>query len=413
VKKKLMAVAVAGALAAPALALAQGTSTVNIYGQLRVDVVRADQGTGANPARVKKLWMMNRYDSGIGFRGEAKLGGNLSAWFQCENTLDVPGEDQNGDGPTGLCDRNSGLGLMGPWGNFFVGNWDTPFKLNHGSKYRPLSTASIWGSRGILFNENADPGDDETNPFQFTRRSMNSVNYHSPSWGGFNVKGQITTQDTSTNNVGSQVGTPQQAGPFKPYLWSVGAEYDNGPFSIALGYERHKDFNPGGIVVGTGAGQYAGGDDWAWEIAAAYTFAGVFRVSGIYSEVRYDVSNSTSMKHKGSALYADWAIAGPHRLRAVWAHAWDTKGNTLQNIGGWAAPTTIVNGVQVGQSSTGGDLYGIQYGYALSKRTEAYLGYARLNNDSNSLLRLQGGQARPGGNDRDQDAFAVGLFHRF
>lgn len=407
-KKKLMTVAVAGALAAPALALAQGTSTVNIYGQLRVDIVRADQGSNATDTRVKKLWMMNRYDSGIGFRGEEKLGGNLSAWFQCENTLDVPGEDQNGDGPTGLCDRNSGLGLMGSWGNFFVGNWDTPFKINHGSKYRPFSTSSIWGARGILFNENADPGDDETNPFQFTRRSMNSINYHSPSWGGFNVKGQITTQDTSTNNV-----AVNGVGAMKPYLWSVGAEYDNGPLSIAAGYERHKDFNPGNVVVGTGAGQYSGGDDWAWEISAAYTFAGVFRVSGIYSELRYDVSNTTNMKTRGSALYADWAIAGPHRLRAGWYHLWDVKGNTTINIGGMAAPNVVVGGVLQHRGDTGADLYAIQYGYALSKRTEAYIGYARLNNDANAIQRLQGGQARPAGPDRDQDAFAIGLFHRF
>src|SRR3546814_9689180 len=42
--------------------------------------------------------------SAIGFRGEEKLGGGLSAWFQCESSADVRGLDQEG-----FCSRNSAI----------------------------------------------------------------------------------------------------------------------------------------------------------------------------------------------------------------------------------------------------------------------------------------------------------------
>jgi predicted porin len=72
-KKNLMALAVAGALVAPALAFAQA-STVQIYGNIRYDYNFLDQG--ANRLNVDGF---SRYDSYIGFRGEEKLGGGLSA----------------------------------------------------------------------------------------------------------------------------------------------------------------------------------------------------------------------------------------------------------------------------------------------------------------------------------------------
>ena len=91
--KKLMAIAVAGALAAPAAALAQ-SSTVQVYGTVLVNYQLVDYGTGGptpntNP-RVNND-MFNSHDSGLGFKGEEQLGGSLAAWFQCESTIDVTG----------------------------------------------------------------------------------------------------------------------------------------------------------------------------------------------------------------------------------------------------------------------------------------------------------------------------------
>src|SRR5262245_56582950 len=98
-RKKLLAVAVAGAFAAPAAALAQ-SSTVQIYGTIVVNYNILDQGDG-----LKKTDMLNAHDANIGFRGEEKLGGGLSAWFQCESSFSL-----DSGGGDGLCARNSALG---------------------------------------------------------------------------------------------------------------------------------------------------------------------------------------------------------------------------------------------------------------------------------------------------------------
>ena len=85
--KKLLAMAVAGAFVAPAAALAQ-SSTVQVYGKATVEYGYADQGdTGAGAARVGRPntdMFQTPGGSAVGFKGEEKLGGGLSAWFQCE-----------------------------------------------------------------------------------------------------------------------------------------------------------------------------------------------------------------------------------------------------------------------------------------------------------------------------------------
>ena len=93
-QKKLMAVAVAGALGAPAVALAQ-SSTVQIYGTMYVEYSYVDQGTSTTGPR-QNVDILQTPGSNIGFKGEEKLGGGLSAWFQCESTADPRGQSADG-----------------------------------------------------------------------------------------------------------------------------------------------------------------------------------------------------------------------------------------------------------------------------------------------------------------------------
>ncbi|HET7674026.1 MAG TPA: porin, partial [Gammaproteobacteria bacterium] len=128
-QKKLMAIAVAGALGAPAVALAQA-STVQVYGQITYEYGFARQGDAAAGSRPNVDYADTPGGSAIGFRGEEKLGGGMSAWFQCETSADIRGYDQ-----IGLCSRNSAVGFKGGFGNIHFGRWDTPMKraLNVGT----------------------------------------------------------------------------------------------------------------------------------------------------------------------------------------------------------------------------------------------------------------------------------------
>ena len=81
--KKLVALAVAGLLAAP-LAQAQ-TANVTLYGRLNIDaeVVNGKQTNGQNP----NVYRVNTNSSRFGIRGTESLGGGLNAIFQIENSV--------------------------------------------------------------------------------------------------------------------------------------------------------------------------------------------------------------------------------------------------------------------------------------------------------------------------------------
>jgi len=436
-KKTALALAVAGALGAPALALAQ-TSTVQIYGQARVDYNLVDQGSG-----LRKVDAFSSYDSYIGLRGEEKLGGGLSAWFQCESTFQPTGEESEGNG---WCTRNTGVGFKGGFGNVFFGNWDTPFKIVAGSVYRPFSTSGSFGNASLLHNGSASnvgngllaattplgAGTGANENAGFSRRQLNMINYHSPSWSGFQVMAAYSATDESTQLTNA--GAPGT----KPRLYSLAASYTAGPLYVALGYEQHRAYSPAGQAFGFGAGGYQGnGKDKGFEAIAAYTF-GPIRVGGAYTHTKYQVADAgivggpaavagalKDLKYRAFALYGDWRIAGPHSLRLGYVNAGDTKGSSTVNVNNLGAPISAA-GLPV--SDTGAKLYLIQYAYAFSKRTEVNFGFAKLDNDRNSRHVMQSlalrntcqgvagaGTVPPAAAscNRDQDAWVLGVIHRF
>jgi predicted porin len=392
--KKLMAIAVAGALAAPAAALAQ-SSTVQVYGTVLVNYNLVDYGQG----RVNND-MLNSHDANLGFKGEEQLGGGLSAWFQCESTLDVTGVTLGG-----WCGRNSAFGMKGNFGNVFAGIWDMPMKTAM-ANFRPFSTSGAFGMSSVLWNTsgsdvgNGPAGVPAANVTSFTRRQTNLISYATPNWAGFQGSVAFSTPNEATAQVNATTAK-------KPRLWGLGGTYTNGPFIVGAGYERHTNYNPAGVA------NYQGGDDRGWNAAIAYTFAGVFKLSAIYTDTRYDTSPGTTLSDRSWGVSGDWAIAGPHRLRAEWNRQQSTSGNfggavvagacTNAAVGQWTA--------NCGQGGTGANLYGLQYAYAFSKRTELNFGYARLNNDANSaqaLVTLGKGTA-----GQNQSAWVFGAKHTF
>src|SRR5882672_8180351 len=101
-QKKLLTVAVAGALAAPGLALAQAASSVEVYGTLYPTFgwVKYSEGfTARDATAASNAWLPNgaaiavpsvsKADvqapaSNFGVRGREQVGAGLTAWFQVE-----------------------------------------------------------------------------------------------------------------------------------------------------------------------------------------------------------------------------------------------------------------------------------------------------------------------------------------
>ena len=402
-KKKLMAVAVAGALAAPAAVLAQ-TSTVQIYGNITYEYGIGDQGSN----RPSVDYADSPGGSAIGFRGEEKLGGGLSAWFQCESSADVRAMDQ-----TGFCTRNSAIGLKGSWGNLHFGRWDTPMKraLNMGTV-----GANETGLLGMSFlpfggSGGADAtglGPDAPNRQRWKRREAALSYYQSPMFNGFQILGAF-----STGNAAADLPAVDATLNPKPRVISLAGTYTSGPLAIGFGYERHNEFGA------HQAGATAQLDDDAWGISAAYTFGGNVKVGFTFLDAEYETAPGRSMGKQTWTLGVDWRLSGPHSIHAQYAYADDTDGNSTVSIGGNGGITAPLTAAGVPVNGTGGDAISLAYQYAFSKRTAIRFGYVRVNNDTNTAAYRIGNTAAHTAvapavaTGQNVDAFAFHLSHRF
>lgn len=392
-KKKLMVVAVAGALAAPALAVAQ-TSTVQIYGRITYEWGMIDQGDGQR----RTDYADSPGGSAIGFRGEEKLGGGLSAWFQCESSADVRAMDQ-----TGWCTRNSAVGFKGSWGNLHFGRWDTPMKraLNMGTVGAEetgilgMSFLPFGGSGGADATNSADTIQRQ----RWKRREAGLGYYESPRFNGFQFLGALGTGNSGAD---TNPGDAPSVGNAVPRIWSLAATYQNGPWAAGLAYEKHENFGPQ-------AANQPSNDDTAWGLSLAYTFGGNVKVGATYLDAEYETNTlaapGASLDRKTWTIGVNWRIQGPHSVQAQYAYADDCEG--VGNVGGNGGCTgSLVGG-------TGGDAWSLAYSYAFSKRTRVKLGYVRVSNDSNTRSFRIGNSAALTTNGQNVDGYAFHIQHNF
>lgn len=114
--KKLLVIAVATALIAPAAAMADTT----LYGKLHATVGTIDTGAAADPDMV-----VENNNSRFGIKGSTELDAGLSATYGLEMAVDI-----DGDAASNLSSRNQFVGVKGGFGEVRVGKHDTPAKLS-------------------------------------------------------------------------------------------------------------------------------------------------------------------------------------------------------------------------------------------------------------------------------------------
>ena len=448
-QKKLIAVAVAGALGAPAMALAQN-ATVNVYGAVvgeYASIKHGNRNVGAtDPGQpYQRVDQWQNPGSALGFRGEEKLGGGLSAWFQCESTIDYRGSNNTGVGSQsqGLCNRDSAMGIKGAFGNVFMGNWGTPFKRVTNDLVGANDTG-VFGVARILYGGSSTYGISPpaqnianlstsaatglvTNTGTQTpvgvgawrRRQSNLIAYDTPNFRGFTGMVGVTAGNNATGATSAQL---------KPRLWSIGGIYNNGPLALGVAYEKHKDFFgapaagcPAIIAVAPASGaalapalgaaaianNCLGSSERAWALTGSYTFSNNLKLGAQYSQQKADVSAATGANTRINTWHIgiDWMISGPHGVRAAYSRAGDTTG-TLGATSGVLRPAVNAAG------STGASQWQIRYVHMLSKRTELTVGYSRLDNKANANYEMGGTSTNvlPGS---DSNAVAVGMVHKF
>ncbi len=428
--KKLMAIAVAGAIGAPGLAFAQAAN-VNIYGVLdgRYDSMRFSSSTtqAAGTSTIGGLtknhvqFQAPRW----GLRGSESLGGGLTAYFQLESGLNPDGRPDvsvGTGGVTTLGGRDSWLGIRSAtWGSIQAGGFGTAFKtvnaaynanpsFNHGGVIMGngdstgaspgpncaspgfttltvvppnlpsgLSTATATISCGNL-------AEGATNPF--SRRESNYIEYATPSFSGFVGKiGTIASEFAEPATTTSLVapGLSQS----KPKLWSYSLAWSGGPWSAAAAYETHTGYRATNV-----GGSNRNAKDKAWSVGGKWDF-GQGQIGAGWESMDYGNAGTgvalgnNAFKQKFWVVNGNWRVTPAGVLSAGYSKTPGRKscGDQLtQLVGGVNLMTTTGAGNGGGGcgDASGAKLWTFGYDHNLSKRTALYAQYHKLDNNGNA-----------------------------
>src|SRR5712691_346003 len=165
-QKNLLGMAVAAALAMPAVALAQ--SAVQVYGTVHLSLNQAKytKSTDGTLDDITKFGVTS-HASNWGLRSTETVGGGMTAWFQAEFNLKMARDNGTFDGNATA--RNSGLGLRGDFGNVYFGTWETPWAQTF--RLWDVGTIGGWGPTTSLIGRREQTG---TNPSRFCNNNTSA-----------------------------------------------------------------------------------------------------------------------------------------------------------------------------------------------------------------------------------------------
>jgi len=450
-QKKLLTLAVAAAMAAPAAAMAEAT----LYGKLNMSIDYADvtnsigpfyedpdgnlAGTTGGAQNVYldangnpivgggqdfEGWGVSREGTfipgssranRIGVKGSEDLGNGLKAIYQVELGLNLSAADDNiPSGNNGISYRNSFIGLAGNWGTALVGRHDTPYKI---------ATGKLDQFAYTMADFNGTVGFDDI-------RADNLIAYISPSFSGFSFMGAVIAPGGATNGEGANINSDSLAEAF-----SLAGIYSNGPFYASIAYESmgsELGMSGSTSLAGNSACINADGtqtlscdyidDDFTkWKIGLGLLDWNGFTLTGIYSQQdnrfpgqRREAFNFISpdgtvdsVGVNGVEEQSLWQIQaayafGNNTVKAMYGSVDRDDGGVLQNT----RETISLNNLR---SDLEGDRYtwAIGFDHNFSKRTKAYVLYTTVEDDRSDTPGF-------GKNDgRDWDGFSLGMIHKF
>lgn len=375
-QKKLIALAIAGLAAVPAFA----QSNVTIYGRIDYGFLNRGQNDGG----VQNVYNRAEFGSGlqagsrIGFKGAEDLGNGLKAIFQTEFGIGID-QPQAGTTNAGWTNRNSYVGLTGGFGTVVGGRLD-------GVRYGIFNTYDPFAGGTVGNFTQMTPQVD---------RADNAVAYISPSFGGF-----VLTAAYSSNIAGGEGTRAGSVGGNDKDLRlnTIMLGYDNGPISAKLDYEQitTRGFNDDNRL-------------WVATAGASYNF-GVAKVSALYDIVKSDPNGLLGDYEARNWLVGVRAPIGKFTVKANYGRT-NTEGVTT---GAAAATvrTTFAAGTAVGTAvEADATKWAIGVDYALSKRTNLYADYGRINNKNNANFNIT-----PSANSNagyGVQGFDVGIAHTF
>lgn len=396
-QKKLIAAAVAGLIAVPALA----QTNVTISGRLAAgwEAYELSGCHATNSCRNESR--VSDQSSRIIFNVNEDLGGGLSAWGQ----VDYRGALDSGALSAG---GNSGMGLAHKsWGKFTIGRWDVHYgefgaiESNRAGSLQTNLGAGLMSQIGVGMGGVAAMKATVGNG----TRTPNLLMWDSPNWNGFTARlaysaaasdfiyahpsGAITAAGPSANEgTGRHAKGMGNGG--SGDAWTGALRYNNGPWTAGLSHwsSDSEDGRTGFVLVGAAANPATGAITGAAALAISsvdlrgtrawvgYTFNMGLKVGLGWDRSRMSVSVNGVPGSLDARRHA-WMIPvsysfGPHTIYGKYARAGSMSGSMI-------AP------------GTGGDhkatAWSLGYDYAFSKRTSVGIFYTKLSNDSNAAAK--------------------------
>ena len=325
-------------LATGALAVAlpiAAQENVQLYGRLNIGIEALHaSGTGDNLQRLSN----NR--SVLGFRGTEDLGGGWQALFQVEGTLSPD------TGAGGIAARDTRVGIQGPWGTLFGGNWTLPYN-SATSALDPFYPTTA-GYMSLMGNGAGATVSNTSNTYSFDRRQQNSVHYWTPTWAGWSLR------------VARGMGEERPANGARPSLMSAALLYDSGAWYATLAHEDHHDYQGRGL------------SDRGSKLALAWRVDSATQLAAVVESLRYETA--TGDLRRRTVYVSATRQFGRHGLRLGLAHAQSASGSAVDTIG------TVRAG-----PGTGATHATIGYDYLLSKRSSLFAYTTRLDNGRNGV----------------------------
>lgn len=397
-QKKIIALAVASALVAPA-AFAD-TSNVTVYGVANVsyDLVTTKATTVGGVTTNK----VSSNTSRIGLKGSEDLGDGLSAIWQVESLINIDnaGTQANAGNATTavvgqanlataagnvgntLGNRNTFAGLSSAtMGTVIMGRHDTPYNIS-------TRKFDVFGD-GLADNRSLMGGNGGTAVAAFDGRQPDVLAYISPSMSGFT--GAVAYLNLAeAKNLGTQSNAS---------AWSMAGMYSMDAFYASLAYEVH---NIGAGTLASAIGPFAAGAVRLADTKESATKLGLgYTQDAINVNFAYERTTDNAGALATSLLgHNAYYLSGKYSFGNDAVKAAYTK---VGNLG-----TTI---------NSGATQFSLGYDHGLSKRTTVYAVYTAIKSDTGANYGLSnigtGGANTSVGLGNNPSALSFGMKHTF
>ena len=419
--KKLLAVAVAGALAAPVAAYAQTTVTISGILKTGVDNVRYS-GNAARTGNTSETRVTDN-SSRVIFNVAEDLGNGLAAIGQIDMRYSpdiaangYPTSPTNVGGTTFSAGGNTWVGLKSKsMGQVIVGRQDLHYGLFENSDI-VLKAGALMAAPVSLFDyigKTAIAGGTRTN---------NVVMYDMPAYGGFTLRmawsANPTGVETDLRNTAAAAGTNTTGGNSqrKGQAWNINPRYDGGTWGVRYSYWNQQSdggsTTPQLTAAGCSAAQTMNGslplgglagnaclanattpaDQQGHTLLGWMNFGGL-RIGAGWNDSRLKANDFSNALFAPTSTVAvpvvvvgpggvisrrtAWTISsgyimGPHNFQFHYTKANDDK---IANLINAANPTGTTN-------PNGAKMWALAYVYDLSKRTSVGLTYAQISNNT-------------------------------